>query len=547
MLLLEARHLEKSYGDRVIFRAEKLEVLNGDRIGIVGTNGAGKTTLLNILSGELQADSGTLSSYAASAIIRQLELAEEEDTSSKGRQKWGVSLVHGSMSGGEHVRLKIAAALEQHAPLLFADEPTSHLDLSGIRQLEDSLRSYPGAVLLISHDRELLDKICTRIWEVEHGVVSEYKGNYSAYRQQKQQKKEREWTEYEAYQKEKKRLIQAVIDKKQHAKGMRDAPKRMSSSEAKLHKMQAQGKREKVEQSAKALESRLAQLEEKERPKELARVQFDLHQEGEYRGRTAIQCNQVKVQAGSRSLFTNLTFRVQRGQKVALIGANGSGKSTLLSIIAQKAEGISVSPGIRLGYFNQSLSILDLEQSILQNVKKDSRYPESTIRTALARLLFSGEAVHKQVSSLSGGERVKVALAKVFFGDYHMLLLDEPTNYLDIPTQEELELLLADFPGAILFATHDRKLMHRLADAVLSFDDPQPVLFQGVYQDYLNGKDRKKTRDNKAEQILLLETKLTDLVSRLSIPTLTAADKEKLEKEYKVTLTDLQMWRRAGQ
>lgn len=545
MLLLEARNIEKSYGDRVVFRAEKLEVVHGDRIGIVGPNGAGKTTLLTILSGDLQADSGTVSAFAASAFIRQLELAEEEGTSSKGRQKWGITQVHDSMSGGEHVRLKIASALEQQAPLLFADEPTSHLDLAGIRQLEESLRSYPGAVLLISHDRELLDAICTRIWEVEHGVVSEYKGNYSAYREQKEQNKKRQWAEYEAYQKEKKRLTQAIIEKKQHARGMKDAPKRMSSSEAKLHKMQAQGKREKVEQSAKALESRLAQLEEKERPKELARVQFDLHQEAEYRGRTAIQCNQVKVRAGSRSLFADLTFRVQRGQKVALIGANGSGKSTFLSMIAQKEEGISLSPGIRLGYFNQTLSILDEELSILQNVKKDSRYPESTIRTALARLLFPGDSVHKPVSLLSGGERVKVALAKVFFGDYHVLLLDEPTNYLDIPTQEELELLLADFPGTILFATHDRKLMTGLADAVLSFDESQPVLFSGGYQEYQEAKNRKKTRDEKAEQILLLETKLTDLVGRLSVPTLLAAEKERLDRDYQETLTQLQMWKRS--
>ncbi|QRG67702.1 ribosomal protection-like ABC-F family protein [Brevibacillus choshinensis] len=546
MLLLEARHIEKSYGDRVIFRADKLEVMNGDRIGIVGPNGAGKTTLLMILSGEVQADSGTVSAFADCALIRQLELAEQEGTSSKGRQKWGVSQVHDSLSGGEHVRLKIASALERQAPLLFADEPTSHLDLSGIRQLEESLDSYPGAVLLISHDRELLNTLCTRIWEVEHGAVTEYKGNYSAYRKQKEQKKEREWVEYDAYQKEKKRLIQAVFEKKQHARSMKDAPKRMSNSEAKLHKMQAQGKREKVEQSAKALESRLAQLEEKEKPKELARVQFDLHQEGEFRGRTAIHCNQVKVQAGSRTLFTDLAFRVQRGQKVALIGANGSGKSTLLSIIAQKAEGISVSPGIRLGYFNQTLTILDQELSILQNVKKDSRYPESTIRTALARLLFQGDAVHKQVSLLSGGERVKVALAKVFFGDYHVLLLDEPTNYLDIPTQEELELLLADFPGAILFATHDRKLMAGLADAVLSFDEPEPLLFSGGYQEYQEAKNRKGTRDEKAEQILLLETRLTDLISRLSVPTLPAEDKERLDREYEETLTQLQMWKRSA-
>ncbi|MGG1664630.1 ribosomal protection-like ABC-F family protein [Brevibacillus sp. NRS-1366] len=544
MLLLEARKLEKSYGDRLILKAEKLEVLDKDRIGIVGQNGTGKSTLLRILAGELQSDNlGKVMSYADLAFIRQVELDSGKMTTTRGRKNWGVSRVHDGMSGGEQVRLKIASALEQKALLLFADEPTSHLDLPGIRQLEEALRTYSGAVLLISHDRELLDAVCTQIWEVENGTVKQYKGNYSAYREQKEQAQEREWFEYEAYEKEKERLKQAVIEKKQQAKGIRDAPKRMSSSEAKLHKMQAQGKREKVEQSAKAVESRLAKLEKKEKPHELARVRFDLHHQTEYRGKTVIQCLGISARVDSRTLFSDLSFTIRPGQKVALIGANGTGKSTLLSMIHQNVDSVTIPPSIRLGYFSQSLSILEEEKTILENVKKHSMYPESTIRTALARLLFPKEAVHKAVCALSGGERVKIALAKIFFGDYHALLLDEPTNYLDIPTQEELEIMLADFPGTILFATHDRKLIQGLANAVLCLDDPQPVLFTGTFQEYVDSKNRATNRDHHKEQILLLENKLTGLVSRLSSPLLPVQEKEILEEQYQETLQELKQWR----
>jgi macrolide transport system ATP-binding/permease protein len=550
--------MEKSFGDRLIFRAEKLEVQEGDRIGIVGHNGTGKTTLMRVLAQELDPDDGEVRTYAAVSYIPQLPQREPnaqqaqgeqaEEVSAKSRQEWGIQHVHSGMSGGEQMRLLIASALEKDASILFADEPTSHLDIAGTRQVEDALRSFRGAVVLISHDRELLDTVCTKIWEVENGTVTEYKGNYTAYQRQKELLREREWAEYEAYEKEKQRLIQSMYEAKQRSTRIKDTPKRMGNSEARLHKRKANGKREKIDQAAKALETRLAKLERKEKPRELPRVKFDLAQEALQHGRAVFQCQDFAFRVGERTLFSHLSFTVRPGQKIALIGANGTGKSTLLSLLAQRAEGIFVSQSSKLGYFTQSLSILEPDQSVLSNVKKESRYDEATIKNALARLLIRGDAVYKPVSALSGGERVKVALAKIFLGDYNVLLLDEPTNYLDIATREELEILLQDYPGTVLFATHDRRLIQRLANGILSLDEKQPALFNGTYEEYTEKKQRKQQRGDHrkrdahadAEALLLLETKLSELLGRLSAPpgSLPAEEKELLEKAYRETLSE---------
>jgi len=548
MLLLEANKIEKSYGDRLLFRVEKVEVLDGDRIGIVGRNGTGKTTLLRILAQEDQPDAGEVRTFAKMAMIHQLEGEASESPSAKGIRTWGVKKVHAALSGGERNRLRIAAAMEKRAPLLLADEPTSHLDLPGIKQLEKAIQAYRGAIVLISHDRELLDAVCTQIWEVDDGKVTAYRGNYSSYCLQKEQLRNREWQEYEAYEKEKARLVEAAKEKKKQSERIRDTPKRMGNSEARLHKRSANTKRGKLDQSAKALESRLAQLEKKEKPREMPQVKFDLHYGDEFLGRTVVHCESATIQAGDRVLFSDLSFSVRPGQKVALIGANGTGKSTLLSMIYDRAHGFTLPQSAKIGYFHQMLNTLDPALSILENVQMSSRYPQALIQTALARLYFQREAVHKPVAMLSGGERVKVALAKVFLGDYNVLLLDEPTNYLDIPTQEELEQILADYPGTILFATHDRRLIHRLADAVLSLDEPEPFLFTGSFQEFLERMERRRnprSGTNREEQQLLLETRVSKLISQLSAPKgeLSEGEKERLEKEYQEALQELRKWK----
>ncbi|WP_440602939.1 ribosomal protection-like ABC-F family protein [Bacillus sp. GB_SG_008] len=517
MTILTARNIEKSYGDRTLFTLQALDIQAHDRIGIVGVNGAGKSTLLQILSKEIEPDCGTIDHYGSIAIIPQFHEETLETASSLSKGQWGISHVTTNMSGGERERLKIAHALEQEASILFADEPTSHLDMYGTEQLEKALQSYKGAILLISHDRSLLDAICTKIIEIEDGSVREYKGNYTNYREQKEQQRQRQQSEYEQYTKEKQRLETAITSRLQRAAGMTKIPTRYSSSESKLYKSGAAYSQGNVQKAAKALETRLEQLEKKEKPREIVHAKFDAQYHAPIHSKTVVQFNKVTKKIGNRSLFHNINGSMAPGAKLAILGKNGSGKTTLFHMIEANERGIQLSKSCKIGYFEQTLAILQSDKTILQNVMEETRYDESFVRTILARLLFRREDVHKQVNVLSGGERVKVALVKIFLGDYNMLLLDEPTNYLDLATQEELEQMLQDYPGTVLFISHDRTFVHKIADHILHLDEEAPRLFQGNYEQYT--KRTEQASINPAEQELLrLQTKLTEVIGRISMP-----------------------------
>lgn len=540
MLLLEASHITKYYEDRLILNLDEFKIYDGDRIGIVGVNGAGKSTLMGILSGQLEPDEGHVSRNVKLSIIEQFGDEVGDVSLNDINKKWKLNVNQSeNLSGGEKTRLKIASALGKSTKLIFADEPTSHLDLAGIEMLESEFKRFDGAVVLISHDRTLLDKVCTKIIEVEAGLVREYTGNFTDYRNQKAHNRERANFEYEQYVKEKKRLEIAAQEKSQVATTMRDAPKRMGEKEARLHKAKTGSKRAKVNKAAKAIESRIEQLDIKEKPRELATVQFDLDYFTPIHGKSAVQLERVTKQFGERILFQDLSWTIKPGKKVALVGPNGAGKSTLLKMIINQEAGAKYSQSGKVGYFDQTLGKLDEQKTILENVMEDSRYPEVMIRTVLARLLLKREEVFKLVSVLSGGEKVKVALAKVFLGDYNILLLDEPTNYLDIFTHEELENVLKAYPGTILFATHDRSLMNNLANHVLVFSDGGPESFAGNYEQYLKSKEeankRDKTDADLAEELLRVDHELTEVIARISMPG-KGDSVEELEARYQFLL-----------
>ncbi|WJE52515.1 ABC-F type ribosomal protection protein [Bacillus cereus] len=534
MTILFARNIEKSFGGRTIFTLPSLEIQMHDRIGIVGVNGAGKSTLLQILSKEVEPNEGTVTHHGSIAIIPQFSEDTLETASSLTKGKWNISNVSDSMSGGERMRLKIAHALEQEASILFADEPTSHLDMYGTEQLEHALLSYKGALVLISHDRAFLDAICTKIIEIEDGTVREYRGNYSNYREQKEHERIKKQAEYEQYVQEKKRLEQSISHRKQRASSMTKIPARYSSSESKLYKLGAAHSQENVSKAAKALETRLEKLEKKEKPKEFSQAQFDVQYHTPIHSKTAVQFNKTTKKLGDRTLFQNMNGSVSPGAKLAILGANGSGKTTLFKMILAKERGIQLSKSCKIGYFEQTLSILKTDKTILENVMEETNYTESFVRIILARLLFRREDVHKPVHVLSGGERMKVALAKVFLGNYNILLLDEPTNYLDLTTQEELENMLQEYPGTVLFISHDRAFIRSVADHILHIDETEPRLFHGNYGQYMNRTEQISVNTTEQE-LLRLQTKLAEIISRISMPD-RHDDVTILEQEYEQLL-----------
>lgn len=540
MLLSELSNIKKYYGDRCVLEINDLKLYEGDRIGIVGLNGAGKTTLLDIIAGRIKPDEGTIKAYGGLSYITQL--GDAEGTADRQLLKaFNVAdMIGDHLSGGEKTRLKIAQVLSSCSSIILADEPTCNLDLNGIRLLEDALRSHKGMMLLVSHDRELLDNLCNSILEVENGTVRLYSGNYSRYKEQKDAELERQHFEYEQYVTAKRKLEEAIEEKKYKVRTMKKAPSRMGNSEARLHKMGNQKAKANLDRAQKALESRLRQLATKEKPTEQQCAAIDI-QGGEELHSKVLICGQGLGKCfGSRVIFKDAAFEVQRGTKTALIGENGSGKTTLLRMITSGEAGITAAKGARIGYFSQNMDILDSEKSILENVLEGSAYPKAFARTVLARLLFKREEVDKKVGCLSGGERVRVCFAKIFLQDINLIVLDEPTNYLDIYSMEAVENAIMAYQGTVLFVSHDRRFVRKLADRILAIEAQGIVSYNGSYDEYQAWKQSAKQvmkKDGK-EAKMLLENRLTHVLSRLSMPD-KGDDVAALDLEYKKLLSEI--------
>ncbi|AET69019.1 ATPase component of ABC transporters with duplicated ATPase domain [Desulfosporosinus orientis DSM 765] len=541
ILLVECSNLKKYFADRLIIQLENFKVYSEDRIGIVGANGVGKTTLLKILSKGLEPDEGQVKLYGKCAYISQLDPPEQKQTSAELAAQFGISSTwNETMSGGETTRFKLAQSLSQDCPLIFADEPTSNLDLEGIELLERRLAEHRSGLILISHDRRFLNQLCNKILEIEEGELKVYPGNYSDYCVQKQEERERRQFEYQQYIKEKKRLLGAVEETKQKVKNVRKTPKRMGNSEARLHKMGDQKAKASLDRAIKSTETRIEHLEVKEKPAEQQRIKLDVTDSGMLYSKIIIEGNDICKTFGKEAIFRDAEFKIENGAKVALIGPNGCGKSTLLKMILAKDDSLKVAQGAKIGYFSQDMTILKDKLSIIENVMEESIYQESFVRTLLARLLLKGDAVYKQVGLLSGGERVKVSFAKILLQDINLLILDEPTNYLDINSLEVIEEALRGYNRTLLFVSHDRSLIGSVADHIMTIENQGIQMFQGSYADYLAQKDRSSDdgREDLEKQVLILQHRLTEVVGRLSIPR-KKDDMQALDKEYHELLAKL--------
>lgn len=465
-MLLAARNIKKEFGIQEVLDIKKLEIWEGDRIGLVGYNGAGKSTLLHILYGILKADEGVIERKCDIAMISQSGIREgEADSRLISQFRLQDSAVK---SGGEKTRMAIAAAFSKRAPLLFADEPTTNLDIEGIRTLERMLKEYPGAMVVISHDRQLLDTTCNTIWELDEGKIRVFSGNYSAWFTQRQRERDFAQYEYESYQSEKKRLEKATRQVKQDAKGMMKPPKKMGSSEWILYKGVAAVQQKHVQSRGRALESRIAHLEKKEKPAKLPSISMSLGASHPMKAKIAARVKDLTVEYEGKKILESVTLEIPTGKRTFLVGRNGCGKTTLVRCLMEQGDHSFITEGARLGYFAQEHETLDKNKTVLENVRKYSMFPESIDRAVLANLNMKERDIHKKISVLSGGERVKTALAQVLVSECNVLILDEPTNHMDIYTMEALEELLKRWDGTMLVITHDRKLTENLADQVIT-------------------------------------------------------------------------------
>lgn len=517
-MLLKAKDITISAGARVLIESERIEIYEGDRIGLVGKNGTGKTTLLQTLAGMLTPETGIIERYGMIEYLPQLK----EQESYK--------------SGGEMTQQYIQRAFSKQAGILLADEPTTHLDIEHIEWVESVLQHWKGAYVIVSHDRAFLDRVCRTIWEIDNQKLNVFKGSYEQFSEQKKRQAKEHEQKYKNYVMKKQQLEKALHQKKEKAKRATKKPKQLSASEAKITgaKPYFAKKQKKLDKAAKTIETRLQKLEKVEKPFEEKPLKMSLPYQEQVYNKTIIQVNGLQGAVGERLLWEKASFVIKGGDKVAIIGPNGSGKTTLLNKILRRVDGVTVSPACRFGYFKQDLSILDEDKTILENVKENSTYDETFLRTVLARLKFKREDVFKQVHLLSGGEKVKVALAKIFVSDNNTLVLDEPTNFLDIEAVEALEKLLMDYEGTLLFVSHDRRFVEKVATKLIVIENRQLRFFDGTYSQYKQIKKNKEKQERK-EQLLLIETKLSDVISRLSVdPSL------ELEQQYERLLREKQ-------
>ncbi|MEF3304845.1 ribosomal protection-like ABC-F family protein [Paenibacillus sp. GYB003] len=493
MLRLEANQLERRIGDRLLFRIEgTLRLYEGERVGLVGENGAGKTTLLSVLAGLAEPDGGSVARHGTAAFVRQIDPADPELAESN-EEESAAPEAYATMSGGERTRWKWRQAMRKQAALLFADEPTSHLDTDGAAEVEEQLRTYSGTVMLISHDRMLLDAVCTRILELEDGRLRDYAGNFSDYMRQKEQRREREWFEYEQYAKEKRRLEQAAVEKAEQAKSMKKERTGKTNSEARLGKDRFNRRKAKVEKTVQTIHKRIEQLEVKEKPKIREQPVFDIRYHTPIHAKEAIRIDRLERSFGERLLFRPFSCSIAPGMRLGIVGPNGCGKTTLLQMIFRQEAGVRLAAASKIGYFDQRLDGLRNDRTVLEQVAETSDYPEANIRTALARMLMKRDDVFKPAGVLSGGEKVKAVLAKLFMANYNVLLLDEPTNYLDIFAREKLAEVLREYPGTILFCSHDRHFLNEVATHLLVMENGTWTFEYGGFAEY---RERKRKRES---------------------------------------------------
>ena len=462
-LLIKAKDVCVQYTGRDILNIEELDIYDYDRIGLVGANGAGKSTLLKLLLGESTLPECKINRIGRFAYIPQLEevtTQEVKDFALMG--KLGVNQVElRNMSGGEETRLKIAQALSEQVHGIFADEPTCHLDREGIDFLIGQLKYYPGALLVISHDRYFLDEVVDKIWELKDGKITEYWGNYTDYLRQKEEERQIQATKYQNFITERSRLEQAVEEKRKQAKKVDQKAKGVSKkkntqSAGRLGNQKTTGsKQKKLYNAAKSMEHRIEALGTVQAPENLRPVRFRLSKTLELHNPYPIIATEISKRLGDKVLLENASFSIPLGAKVAITGGNGTGKTTLMQMILNHEEGFTISPKAMMGYFSQNGYRYNGDQGVIDFMLEDCDYGVSETRGVLASMGFTQADISKKLLVLSGGEVIKLLLAKMLLGPYNVLLMDEPSNFLDLPSLEALQVLMKEYTGTIIFITHD--------------------------------------------------------------------------------------------
>ena len=459
-MILNISNLSKSYVGQSVLKEVSFHLEEKEKAAIVGINGSGKTTLLRCILGIEEADEGGI---AFSKDKKMAYLAQQHADMEQEDEEYE------SLSGGQKTKKRLEEILMEKPDLLILDEPTNHLDIGSIQWLEKVLKRYDGAVLLVSHDRYFLDKIVTKVIDLERGKARMYQGNYTEYVEKKKMIREAERKAYENQQAEIKHQ-EAVIEKLK------------------------QFNREKSIKRAESREKLLSKVERLEQPEDLQNEMRLLFMPREASGNDVLIAKDLGKSFDGKRLFSHGTFSIQRGEHVAVIGDNGTGKTTLLKILnglIQADEGeFRLGSKVKIAYYDQEHAVLHMEKTLFDEIQ--DTYPDmnnTRVRNVLAAFLFTGDDVYKKVGDLSGGERGRVSLAKLMLSDANFLILDEPTNHLDIQGKEVLEEAIRNYEGTVLYVSHDRYFINQTATRIMELFSNRFDNYIGNYDYYLEKKE----------------------------------------------------------
>lgn len=547
-IILQAKNINKSFGERNILKDITLDIRNGERIGLVGWNGSGKTTLMRILQGLIMPDEGSITKYPQELSIGYLPqstdyegllddhvLSDNEELLLRTTSRLGLEKLqhwekerYQHLSGGERLKLALAAIWAKKPSLIFLDEPTNHLDLKGVNWLVDELNLFHGTAVIISHDRYFLDRSVTKVYEIEDSQLKEYVGNYTEYRNEKQRQFEQQVRDYDKQQRKIQMVESQIATLKQWSeKAHREAGKDRGDSENRqmglkeFERVKAKKKDNQIKSKTKRLELELSK-NKVEKPKEEAQVLFDFEASGN-RGKRILEAKGLTKEFGERILFKQSHFYVKHGEKVGLLGSNGAGKTTFINMLLG-SETISKgslwkSETLKIAYLSQDVSDMPSGKTAMEYLDLSGWGRVSKARSIFANMGMKEEKLLKPISSLSLGERTRVKLVYMIMQEYDVLILDEPTNHMDLPSREQLEETLASFQGTLIVVSHDRYFIEKLCDKLLLIENQKIKRVEMGLKEYDEKLKQKVEPDKKEKQemLALLDTKITELLGKISM------------------------------